>query len=1012
MRLRLAATLAALACGASLTTAADGPAWLPLYDLAITFDTVNHNVSFRERVTWTNMSGVPTDRLVFNFSPHYKIPDGDELLLAKTLELLRLPASYGIDHQGRHGTIKSAKLVGNGDPELPFQWKPGNQTGLEVTLPAAVQPNASVTIELVGDVKLPNKQGRWGQWGGISYFTNALPVVAFYDGEWRDVPFVPWHQPFWNEAGRFSAAITLPDSERLACSAAVASTEQLPGGWQRVTTKQFTGRDFAIVSSAQFNEHHATATLPSGKVVDVKCLALGRHDFYARELANIAAAAIPVYSQWFGDFPYEQFTIVESFFGWNGNECSGMVLIDERVFDFPTFAHGYVEYLMSHETCHQWFYNLVGSNGYSETFMDEGAATYFTHRMLDARRGKNNRLLNWPDGFDWMPNIGRENYRNASITGAIRRRDIPAAAGDLPAFGHLYGLFSGAYDRGSRIFGLIESRMGETAFFDFMQGLVKKYSFRVLSAKQLREELVTYTGPQSAAMWDQLYERWVYGNGLVDWKVESVSVEKRAGPRAERAGVRVAVEVAQLREYDEPTTLGFQFADGDGYPVRVPVTVGGSGGVATATDTLEAEVVPLRPGVVSVRVTLPQAPSNITVDPDGILMDADPANNSWKSGVNVRVVPFYTFLYDTDLTNDYDKWNATIGPWYYGALYPDPWYTRATIAGLRAGVYKTQQFAGGVYVGARPDYRDLVFGVDGLWDHWPDPRTQVGFNYERRIAGPLDGTDGVSGGEPGGGVRPVRVALRQQFILAADELRRCLRHLLGQLFAVRAQQFAGGGAAGVRCTIGGALPVKSANAVLGSRARDLGRRGVLGRGRRPRTDGRGAPGAAGVGDDAEVAGRVRLLVERQGRGAGGGAGGAARAGSVFRARRLDAVPRLRPGGAAREFALGGERGGAGAGCPRGALGRGRPRRGGAERANRGVLRRGGGLHRRAGRRRRGRARAGVGAAGGLGVFQFHRAGGGAARRGEGRQRGDAVAGLVRGAAAVLTAGLVGERPRA
>ena len=64
---------------------------------------------------------------------------------------------------------------------------------------------------------------------------------------------------------------------------------------------------------------------------------------------------------------------------------------------------------------------------------------------------------------------------------------------------------------------------------------------------------------------------------------------------------------------------------------------------------------------------------------------------------------------------------------------------------MRAGVYKTQQFAGGAYVAARTDYRDLVFGVDGLWDHWPLPRTQVGFNYERRIAGPFGGTDGVDG---------------------------------------------------------------------------------------------------------------------------------------------------------------------------------------------------------------------------------------------------------------------------
>ena len=551
---------------------------------------------------------------MFNFSPHYKIPDGDELLLAKTLELLRLPSSYGIDPQGRHGTVRKATLVGQGNPELPVAWKPNNQTGLEVMLPTAVPPGGSVTVELVGDVVLPNKQGRWGQWGGISYFTNALPIVAYYDGQWRDVPFVPWHQPFWNEAGHFTAAITLPANEVLACSAAVAAVEPLPNGWQKVTTKPFVGRDFALVASKDFHEHHASATLPSGKVVDVKCLALGRHEFYGRELANIAAQAIPVYSQWFGDFPYEQFTIVESFFGWNGNECSGMVLIDERVFDFPTFARGYVEYLMSHETCHQWWYNVVGTNGYSETFMDEGAATYFTHRMLDARHGKNNQLLNWPDGLQWMPNIKRENYRNASITGAIRRAEVPAAAGELPAFGHLYGLFSGAYDRGSRIFGLIESRMGEAAFFDFNRMLVKKYSFKVLSAAQLKEELVAYGGAASRPMWDELYDRWVYGTGLVDWKVENVSVERRAGPRMERPGVRVAVEVAQVREYDEPTTLGFQFAEGDGYPVRVPVAVAGTG-VAAATDPLETEVVPLRPGVVSVRVTLPQAPTQVSGGP-------------------------------------------------------------------------------------------------------------------------------------------------------------------------------------------------------------------------------------------------------------------------------------------------------------------------------------------------------------------------------------------------------------
>ena len=67
-------------------------------------------------------------------------------------------------------------------------------------------------------------------------------------------------------------------------------------------------------------------------------------------------------------------------------------MIDERVFDMPHLARGYVEYLVSHETCHQWWYNLVGTNGYAETFMDEGAATYFTHRLLDQQARQEQRV--------------------------------------------------------------------------------------------------------------------------------------------------------------------------------------------------------------------------------------------------------------------------------------------------------------------------------------------------------------------------------------------------------------------------------------------------------------------------------------------------------------------------------------------------------------------------------------------------------------------------------------------
>ena len=50
---------------------------------------------------------------------------------------------------------------------------------------------------------------------------------------------------------------------------------------------------------------------------------------------------------------------------------------------------------------------------------------------------------------------------------------------------------------------------------------------------------------------------------------------------------------------------------------------------------------------------------------------------------------------ETDLTNDYDKWNVTAGPWAFKPFYDDPWFTRSSMFGVRAGAYLPQFFGCG-----------------------------------------------------------------------------------------------------------------------------------------------------------------------------------------------------------------------------------------------------------------------------------------------------------------------------
>jgi hypothetical protein len=757
---RIAAMVVLL--GGSRTDAAERPPGLPRYDLDLTLDTNHHTAHLRETVTWTNTTRTPTNELVFSFYPNYQVPRGEYLKFAKTLEMLRLQPSLGISRAGPAGSVLGVRLRRGGkqaDLPLDYRFDPEIVTCLRIGLPEYVNPGEQVTVELECEYRLPNKQGRLGHYEGVTFLTNSFPVLAFRDDSgWRPMPFVPWHQPWFNEAGVYRARITLPENEVLATPAVTDTEVRLGDGRKTIQMREFTGRDFSVLCSARYREYKTELRLPDGRFLPIRCMAFPEHEFYALELLRIVSEAIPVYSRWFGPYPADQFTITESYFGWNGNECAGLIMIDERVFGMPHLAVGYVEYLVSHETCHQWWYNLIGTNGYSETFMDEGAATYFTHRLLDQKHGKNNPFLNWPDGLKWLPNLNRENYRYAGMYQAIRNNEMHPAAQPLPEYKHLFGLFTGAYDRGSKVFGMIESQMGEAAYFDFLRMLVAKYSWRVLQAADLRRELEAYTGRD----WGDFFQKWVYGKGMTDWAVGDVTVEPVAGPLAAGGtrlrdrlfpgrsgsadGYTATVIVRQQGDYLEPTVVGFASKNSEksGYEVRIPVGMP----VPMELDEPRASVLPLGDRTWRITVTLPFAPAQITIDPDTVLLDSNPRNNSWKSHGHSHVTPLYTMLDETDLTSEYAAWNYTFGPWIWGPSYADPWYTRSTMIGLRAGANLPQNFRGGFYSAYRTDFRDVVIGADAvvLGDHF-----EAGVNWERRIGGPYGSVTGSGGPERASG---------------------------------------------------------------------------------------------------------------------------------------------------------------------------------------------------------------------------------------------------------------------
>jgi hypothetical protein len=750
----LAALLAAGTAGADPVEPAGPPTWLPRYDLDMHLDVAGHTVKVHQTVTWINRHPQPTNQLVFNAHSHYKIPDGDVALLAKTLELLRQAPSEGIDFDGPALQVEKVVLStpGAACANMEFCYQDDNPTALVVTLPHPVGQGEAVTVALDFTLRLPQKQGRWGQWEGVTFLATWLPVLAYYDDKegWQPTPFVPWHQPFFNEAGLYTARVTLPCDQKIACSGSVTAVKDLGDGRKQVDIAAPGFRDFAFLCSARYQEFVGEAvSAPGCPPVRVKVVAFPEHEFYARSMVRALCEAVPVYSRWFGPYPYPEFTLAESFFAWNGNECGGLVMIDARTFAMPHMAEQYVEYLVSHEFCHQWWYNLIGTNGYCETWMDEALAVYFSHRLIDCKHGKNNGLMRFPAGLEWLPNIQRDNYRYYSLYGVLGRGDNGPILRKMPDFDHLVNLLSMCYDKGSKVVGLIEERLGEAAFLDFIHIIYRKYQYRILRVADFQRELEAYTGRS----WEEFFAFWLHGPGVTDWCVEKVRLEPRCegirklcglGPCCgEKGPYKVTVLLHQKAECCEETTLGFCFDGGEGFQLRLPIQP--QAGIVELDDP-PAKIEPLPANRVRVEVTLPRKPTQIAVDPDQVLVDRNPTNNYWKPRIRWRLTPVYSLVEETDFTCDYDKWNVIAGPWVFGTAYSDPWFTRSTMAGARVGLYRTQEFSGGAYVGYRTDFNDIVAGVDGLWDHWPWPHTQVGFAAERRLGATMNEQQGASRG--------------------------------------------------------------------------------------------------------------------------------------------------------------------------------------------------------------------------------------------------------------------------
>lgn len=659
----------------------------------------------RQVVRWTNTGGKPTSELLFHVYPNHRPDKHERNVYERTFESLRVDPATALDAEGRRITIHR---VASGSTPLAFGFDAAQDTLLRVALPEPIQPGQTALVSLAYTLEIPQVQGRFGKYQGVTTLTHWHPIVAYYGANgWDAPPFIAWHQPWLHEAGNYTVTLTAPVGEVIACSGQVMQRVVDEHGRQRLVIAGMGLRDFAIIASKRFEtiENRETG-------IPVRVYAFPEHRFYARQALKSAAESIALYQQWFGPYPYPELAVCESYFGWNGNECSGLIMIDERVFDAPHMGHVYVDHLVGHEVCHQWWYAAVGTDGYRETWMDEGLVVYFNELRVKQKYGSNPLMVDWPSGFGWMPNVEYDALLRSGYHLYLHRGGKDAVVGPLPDIKHIHNLFFLVYDRGSKVTSMLHQRLGDEQFFRLFRHIYAEYRYRVLFLCNFEHEINELTGDD----WSGFFDAWLRSGKVADWKIERVNVE------AANAGYTTTVTVRQRMEIDEPVEIGLHFTK-DGPAVAKVLLIPEAG----AYQVGDAQVTPTGAHEWTVAFHTRRPPEQVTIDPEKRILDGNLFNNRWRPAPEIRFTPLYTPVDEASFTRPFGRPSFVFGPNI----------DQEGRVGIRGSLIEGDIYRAAPFLSYTPEDDHWTVGLDAQWYDVPAPHFAIGIRYEHTLASDL-----------------------------------------------------------------------------------------------------------------------------------------------------------------------------------------------------------------------------------------------------------------------------------
>ncbi|MCK6538593.1 MAG: M1 family metallopeptidase [Anaerolineales bacterium] len=403
---------------ASTATALPSPTTVPSsartqYTLYALLDYYGHQLAVDETITYTNQTGLALSDLLLVVEPN-------------------LRGGFTLEH-----------ILLNSNP-LNYDLN-GNR--LSVYLSQPLMPSSQVTLAMRFRISIPAKvkDHPYGYDVDQVNLTDWYPFVAPYSNGWvlHEASYLGEHLVY--DAADFEVNVKTTEGS---ITIATSGVPEPNGEWTRY--RLYGARTFALSASDQFKVVDAV----SGGA-QIRSYYYPGYETQGLAILNAAVRAVGLWEGQFAPYPYSSLSIVQADLN-DGQEYDGLIFLATKFYnEYNGSARSNLVAIGVHEVAHQWWFGLVGSDQAMEPWLDEALCVYSEALFYK---------YIYPNSYEWWWNF-RVNYFGPSGY-------VDTTVYEAPTF---RAYVNAVYLNGANFVEALHYRMGDDAFFRFLQDYASRY---------------------------------------------------------------------------------------------------------------------------------------------------------------------------------------------------------------------------------------------------------------------------------------------------------------------------------------------------------------------------------------------------------------------------------------------------------------------------------------------------------------------------------------------------------